>query len=113
MLEAIALALLKEADVPTDPMNRGALAEGVPTPIHHFGSDPADAVRELTPLLPSSETDLQFYSRRAMAESRAAMRATCPQAAAAHRYLAAAYAGLVRHEIEVAAELDALARDID
>jgi hypothetical protein len=60
--------------------------------------------------LPTRETDLQFFSRRAMEESRAAARAACPQAAAAHRYLAGAYAGLVKHEIETAAEMDELAR---
>lgn len=71
---------------------------------------PCDGPR---PLLPSPETELQFYSRRAMEESRAAGRAACPQAAAAHRYLAAAYAGMVKREIEVAAQLDAFVRRID
>jgi hypothetical protein len=56
------------------------------------------------------ETELHFYSRRAQEESRAATRAACPQAAAAHRYLAAAYAGMVKRELETAAELDDLAR---
>jgi hypothetical protein len=56
------------------------------------------------------ETDLQFYSRRAMEESRAAQRATCGRAASAHRYLAASYAGLVKRELETAAEFDSLAR---
>lgn len=60
-----------------------------------------------------AETELQFFSRRAMEESRAAARAACPQAAAAHRYLAAAYAGLVRSEIDVAAQLDAFVRQLD
>jgi hypothetical protein len=58
----------------------------------------------------AAETDLQFYSRRAMEESRSAQRATCGKAAAAHRYLAASYAALVKREIETAAELDDLAR---
>lgn len=60
----------------------------------------------------SAETELQFYSRRALEESRAAIRAACPQAAAAHRYLASSYAGLVKREIEAAAQLDELARRI-
>lgn len=65
-------------------------------------------------LLPAAtaETELQFYSRRAMEESRAAKRAASPQAAAAHRYLAASYSNLVKREIEVAAHLDGLARQI-
>lgn len=58
----------------------------------------------------TAESDLQFYSRRAMEESRSAQRATCSKAAAAHRYLAASYAALVKREIETAAELDDLAR---
>jgi hypothetical protein len=58
----------------------------------------------------TAESDLQFYSRRAMEESRSAQRATCGKAAAAHRYLAASYAALVKQEIEMAAELDSLAR---
>jgi hypothetical protein len=58
----------------------------------------------------ATESELQFFSRRALEESRAATRAICPQAAAAHRYLAAAYSARVRQEIATAAELDALAR---
>jgi hypothetical protein len=56
------------------------------------------------------ESDLQFYSRRGLEESRSAQRAACPQAAAAHRYLAASYASLIKREMETAAELDSLAR---
>jgi hypothetical protein len=65
---------------------------------------------ECAPSLIAAESELQFYSRRAMEESRAAARAANPQAAAAHRYLAGTYAGLVKREIETAAELDQLAR---
>jgi hypothetical protein len=57
-----------------------------------------------------AESDLQFYSRRAMEESRLAQRASCARAAAAHRYLAASYSSLVKREMEMAAELDELAR---
>ena len=57
-----------------------------------------------------AETDLQFYSRRGLEESRAAKRAACPKAAAAHRYLAASYSSLVKREMETAAALDSLAR---
>jgi hypothetical protein len=60
--------------------------------------------------LAATESELQFFSRRAMEESRAARRAICPQAAAAHRYLSAAYSARVREEMATAAELDALAR---
>jgi hypothetical protein len=59
---------------------------------------------------PPAESDLQFYSRRAMEESRFAQRASCAKAAAAHRYLAASYASLVKREMETAADLDGLAR---
>lgn len=93
--------------LPDDDLN----ADGAATPIREFMSEPDTPV--VVPLLPATETDLQLYSRRAMEESRAALRAACPQAAAAHRYLAAAYAGLVKHEIEIAAELDAFVRDLD
>jgi len=68
--------------------------------------------REQLTALPVPETELQFYSRRAMEESRAAVRAASPQAAAAHRYLAAAYANLVKREFETAADFDSLARRI-
>lgn len=57
-----------------------------------------------------AESDLQFYSRRAMEESHSAQRASCAKAAAAHRYLAASYASLVKREMETAADLDSLAR---
>jgi hypothetical protein len=58
------------------------------------------------------ETELEFYSRRAMEEARLAGRALTPQAAAAHRYLAAAYAALVAKETRVASELEELAHRI-
>jgi hypothetical protein len=58
------------------------------------------------------ETELEFYSRRAMEEARSAKFAATPQAAAAHRYLAAAYAALIARETQTASQLDELARRI-
>ena len=58
------------------------------------------------------ESELEFYSRRAMEEARLAGRALTPQAAAAHRYLAAAYAALVAKETQVESELEELANRI-
>ena len=92
---------------PDDDLDAGRAA----TPICEFTPEP-DAP-DTVALLPPAETDLQFFSRRALEESRAALRASSPQAAAAHRYLAAAYGALTKREIETAAELDAIARDID
>lgn len=62
--------------------------------------------------LVNAESEMQFFSRRASEEARLAVKATCPTAAAAHRYLAAAYAARVKHEIDTAASLDSLAREI-
>jgi hypothetical protein len=47
-----------------------------------------------------------------MEEARLARRALTPQAAAAHRYLAAAYAALVAKETQVESELEELANQI-
>jgi hypothetical protein len=58
------------------------------------------------------ESELEFYSRRAMEEARSARRAVSPQAAAAHRYLAAAYAALVAKETQAEVELEELAKRI-
>jgi hypothetical protein len=54
------------------------------------------------------ESELDFYQRRALEEAQAAQRARCPQAAASHRYLAAAYAERVRRDLEVQARFDQL-----
>ncbi len=54
------------------------------------------------------ESDLAFYSRRALEEAAAAQRAPTPQAAAAHRYLSCAYAERVRRAAEAEEQLDAL-----
>lgn len=56
-----------------------------------------------------AESELEFYARRAIEEGNAARRASCPQAAAAHMYLAAAYAAEVTREMERTAELERLA----
>ena len=64
---------------------------------------PEDARALLQP-----ETELQFFSRRAMEESRLAKQASCPAAAARHAYLAAAYAGEIAKELAKAAEFDKL-----
>jgi hypothetical protein len=58
------------------------------------------------------ESELEFYSRRAMDEARLAGRASSPQAAAAHRYLAAAYAALVAKETQAETELKELVGQI-
>ena len=58
------------------------------------------------------ETELEFYSRRAMEEARLAHRASTPKAAAAHRYLAAAYAALVAKETQTESEFEELAKQI-
>lgn len=58
------------------------------------------------------ETEVAFLSRRAMEESRLAQRAVTPEAAAAHRYLADAYATELARELAVAAELEKLALHI-
>lgn len=77
---------------------------------------PDDETSE-TPALPLvgrslRETEVAFLSRRAMEESRLAQRAATPEAAAAHRYLADAYATELARELSVAAELEDLALHI-
>lgn len=61
----------------------------------------------------AGESDFEFFARRAMDEAHAARRAACPKAAAAHMYLANAYAAEVAREMARAAELEALALAID
>ncbi len=56
-----------------------------------------------------AESELEFHARRAMEEGNAARRASCPEAAAAHLYLAAAYAAEVAREMERTAQLERLA----
>lgn len=54
--------------------------------------------------MPHSESDLDYYGRRAMEESAAALVAKGAQASAVHRRMAAAYAIRMREE-QVAADL--------
>ncbi len=60
-----------------------------------------------------AESELEFYARRAIEEGNAARRATCPQAAAAHMYLAAAYSAQIAKELAKTAELEDLLLHID
>ena len=54
------------------------------------------------------ETQIEFLTRRALEENRLANLARSPRAAAAHRYLAAAYATAIARERETAAALEEL-----
>ncbi len=54
------------------------------------------------------ESDFEFYQRRAMEEARSAQRASCPRAAAAHRYLSSVYSEKVRRELEATANFEDL-----
>jgi hypothetical protein len=54
------------------------------------------------------ESDLAFSQRRALEEAVASQRARTPQAAAAHRYLSAAYAEQARRASEAESRFDAL-----
>ena len=56
----------------------------------------------------AAETELQFFARRAFEESLLAKQASCPQAAAAHSYLAAAYSAEIARELAKTAELEEL-----
>ena len=58
------------------------------------------------------ETNLEFLSRRALEESRLAREARSAKAAAAHRYLAAAYSAEIARELATAASFQALLRDL-
>lgn len=49
-------------------------------------------------MLKRKESDLEYLSRRAMEESRAALDAACRRASSAHRHMAAAYAVKLRDE---------------
>ena len=61
----------------------------------------------------AAETELQFFARRAFEESRLAKQASCPQAAAAHSYLAAAYSAQIAKELAKTAELEDLLLQIN
>ena len=58
------------------------------------------------------ETELQFYTRRAMEESRLAKQAPTAAAAAAHSYLAAAYSARIAEERAKELEFEAIALQI-
>lgn len=65
---------------------------------------------------PREESDLDFFSRRAMEESRAAANAGSRMASSAHRHMAVAYAVRMRDEqlaAEGLAEMLALIDDAD
>lgn len=64
-------------------------------------------------MLAREETDLDFFSRRAIEEARAAASTECRRAGAAHRHMAAAYAGKLRDEQLVEENFTALLGDID
>lgn len=59
------------------------------------------------------ESHLEFLSRRALEESRLAGAARSAAAAAAHRYLAAAYARQIAKEVATAAALEELLLEIE
>lgn len=59
------------------------------------------------------ETDLDFFSRRAIEEARSAAISECARASAAHRRMAAVYAGRLRDEQSAEENFAALLVDID
>jgi hypothetical protein len=64
-------------------------------------------------MLDCAETELDFYSRRAMEEAHAAAHARSPSVGAAHRHMAAAYAARLRDEQQAEAWLDDLLGALD
>ena len=81
--------------------------------IHDHDFDPAEACAGTPSVAPcTTETNLQFLSRRALEESRLAARARNPKAAAAHRYLAAAYSAQIARELATAASFQELLREL-
>lgn len=64
-------------------------------------------------MLDRDETELDFYSRRAMEESHAAAAAPSPVVGATHRHMAAAYAARLRDEEESAASFEAFLKAIE
>ena len=59
-----------------------------------------------------TESEVEFFTRRALEESRLAQRAATPAAASAHRYLAAAYSERLARHITIHSELEDLLRSI-
>ena len=79
----------------------------------HCFPAPADAEHCRPPVdIAPRETQLQFLTRRAFEETSLAGAAATAKAAAAHRYLAAAYSAAIGRELAAAAELEELARQI-
>lgn len=64
-------------------------------------------------MLECGETDLDFYSRRAMEEAQAAAAASSAPVSAAHRHMAAAYSARLRAEEEAAEWLERLLEELD
>ena len=58
------------------------------------------------------ESSFDFYTRRALEERKMAGSAKCPEAAAAHLYLAAAYSSLLAKSMSEAPDLEQLALSI-
>ena len=59
-----------------------------------------------------AESEFEFFSRRALEESRMAQRARNPAAANAHRYLASVYSERLAKHISVERELEDLLRAV-
>lgn len=64
-------------------------------------------------MLARSESDAEFFGRRAMEEARAAAAATCAAAGAAHRRMAVAYAARLREDQVATAAFQDLLVDRD
>lgn len=64
-------------------------------------------------MLECGETDLDFYSRRALEEAQAALDAPSPIVAVAHRHMAAAYTARLRDEEQTAASINDLLSALD
>jgi len=60
-----------------------------------------------------AESELEFYTRRAIEERRLASTAVSASAAAAHLYLAASYSARMAEELSRQAELEKLALSIE
>ncbi len=77
-----------------------------------FGEAEAEPIDAATALVLGglAESDFDFFQRRALEEAHSARRATCPRAAASHRYLASVYSEKVRREMEANAHFEELLR---
>lgn len=74
---------------------------GIPGPPH-------EREEVLGPPIFVTESEFEFFSRRAMEEARMAQQAENSAAASAHRYLAAAYSEQLAKHIKVHSELEEL-----